>query len=391
MNDRAESAAPESSEPLKVMITGGGTGGHVYPGLAVAAALQTLDPRTTVWFAGTKRGLEAALVPRAGYPLFTLPASGFRGMGAGARLRFLGNFAAGLVKGVALLMRLRPDVVLGTGGYAAAPVMAAARLLRIPTALQEQNAVPGAANKLLSRWAQRIYLGFGEAAAHFAGRRCVVTGNPVRAEFRDRELDPGEDYVSISGDGRFLKILVFGGSSGAHTLNEAVREAAGLWSGRETIELRLQTGPKDLDAVAEAYMGWPTDQVTVESYILDMPDALRRADLVICRAGAMTLAELAAVGRPAILVPFPHATDDHQLRNARDFEADGAAIVIEDRDCDGPALAAAVAELAGDPRRMDEMGEACARRARPGAAMEIATDLMRLTGRLKPNPESEPL
>lgn len=369
-----------AAAPLRVLIAGGGTGGHVYPGLAVAEALLTLNPDSRVWFAGTSRGLEAALVPKAGHEIFMVPASGFRGMGPGARIRFLGNFVLGLGKSLALLNRLKPDVVLGTGGYVGAPVLAAARLLGRRTALQEQNAVPGSANRLLSRWAQRIYLGFDEARAFFPDRRCVFTGNPVRADFL-AEAQAAESAPGWRGD-RPLRLLVFGGSSGARTLNRALRDAAAIWAGRGDLELRLQTGPRERQSVADAYAGHPPDAVRVESFILDMPRALRWADLVVCRAGAMTLAELAAVGKPAILVPYPFATDDHQLRNARDVEAAGAAVVIEDRDCDAAAIAGIVGELTADPDRLRAMGRASAARSRTGAAMEIATDLMRLAGRL---------
>ncbi len=363
--------------PPTILIAGGGTGGHVYPGLAVAEALRALAPGARISFAGTRRGLESVLVPKAGWPIDFVPASGFRGLGPGARLRFVVNFLGGLFRSLRLVGRLRPDVVLGTGGYVGAPVLAAARLLRRRTALQEQNSVPGSANRLLARWADRIYLGFAEARTFFPKRDCLVTGNPVRADFVART---GAAAPAFDG-GRPLRLLVFGGSSGARTLNAALRELAPRWRDRDDLELRLQTGTAEKEAVAAAFADFPAARARVDAYILDMPEALAWADLVVCRAGAMTLAELAASGAPAVLVPYPFATDDHQLRNARDFEGAGAALVLEDAACDGPALADVVESLAADPARLGVMAAACARLARPAAAAEIAADLMRLAGR----------
>jgi len=375
---------------MRILITGGGTGGHVYPGLAVAEALTTLDPTSEVLFVGTSEGLESTLVPRAGWRFITVPASGVRGLGWGARLTFLLNLLVGVGKSLGLLMRERPDVVLGTGGYVSVPVIVAARMMRRRIVIQEQNSVPGSTNKLAARWAEKIYLGFQEAAASFPGRATVATGNPVRRDVIEA-LTVG-DQEPWDGS-RPLRLLVFGGSRGARTLNEALVEAAPTWCGRDDVELHLQTGPEDHGRVALAYApgfdAWrDTGRVLrVEPYIDDMPAALRWADLVISRAGAMTLAELAAAGRPAILVPFPHATDDHQARNARGVAAAGAAEVVPDDICSGEALTAMVDHLSGDPARLRDMAAASQRRARPDAAADIAIDLLRLGGALPADEE----
>ncbi len=373
----------------RVLIAGGGTGGHVYPGLAVAEALRALAPEAEIRWVGTRRGLESVLVRHAGLRLHLVPASGFRGLGSGARLRFLVNFGLGLLRSLWLLARWRPAVVLGTGGYVSAPVLAAARLLRLPTALQEQNALPGSANRLLGRWARRVYLGFAAAGEHFPAGRTLVTGNPVRGAFSaggaatapaaaaPAAAQPPPAPPAPGG----ARLLLFGGSRGARTLNRAAAEAAPGWLRREDLSLWLQTGPAEVGDVRRAYGEPPPARVRIDPYILDMPAALGWADLVVCRAGAMTLAELAASARPAVLVPFPHATDQHQLRNARDWERDGAAVVLEDAGCDGPTLAAAVDRLAADPERLRRMGAAAAARATPGAARAIAVDLLRLAGR----------
>lgn len=369
-------SGPEALPPVRVLVTGGGTGGHVYPGLAVAGAITALVARAEIRFAGTRGGIESLLVPRAGYRLTTIPASGFRGMGLQARLLFVMNFFVGFVRSAAMLVGWRPRVVLGTGGYVSAPVMAAARMLGIPCALQEQNAIPGSTNRLVGRWARRIYLGFPGAARYFRSGVCRTTGNPVRAEFL--EHDAGAETAGAR-DAR-PQVLIFGGSGGAATLNRAVIEAAGVMGARTDVAFLIQTGKRGLAEVAAAFAGVPTDRVEVAPYIDDMAGALRAADLVVCRAGAMTLAELQATGRPAVLVPFPHATDDHQLRNAEDCAQAGAARLLPDDRCDGATLVAVVDELLNDPSGLAKMAAAARALARPQAAVNIATDLLDLAG-----------
>ncbi len=375
---------------MKILVTGGGTGGHVFPGLAVADALRTLDPGSGIRFAGTARGLEARLVPGAGWPFDTVSASGVRGLGWGARLRFLANLAVGTIQALGIIFRHRPDVVLGTGGYVSVPVMLAARLTGRPIAVQEQNSVPGSTNRLVGRWARRVYLGFAEAADDFPAGVTVHTGNPVR-----------RDVAAALGDGppehwdgqRPLRVLSVGGSRGARSLNDALCQAAPLWLEREDLELWLQTGTEDHARVSlaygDAFERWRGTRrlLRVEPFVEDMPAALQWADLVVCRAGAMTLAELAVAGKPAVLVPFPHATDDHQARNALGVAKAGAAEVMPDDMCTGEALTAMVDTLKSDPDALAAMARASLRLARPDAAMDIALDLMRLTGDLPPAEE----
>ena len=359
--------------PVRVLITGGGTGGHVYPGLAVAASIEKLAPGGEIRFAGTKRGIESVLVPRAGYRLTTLPASGLRGLTGRARIMFLVNFFLGFCRSLLMFLMWRPKVVLGTGGYVSAPVMLAARTLGITCALQEQNAIPGSTNRLVARWAKRIYLGFGGAAKFFKSGRCLETGNPVRAEFLDAAGAGKIDEVAVG-----HHLLVFGGSRGAATLNGAVAAAAPVWAERGDLSVLVQTGPRQREEVATAFGSGSAGSCEVVSYIDDMASALHKADLVVCRAGAMTLAELQAVGRPAVLVPFPFATDDHQLRNAEDCARAGAALVLKDDVCTGPALVDLVDELLNDPLRLDGMSAAALGMARPKAADDIAADILRM-------------
>lgn len=356
------------SAPLRILITGGGTGGHIYPGLAVAEALHALDPHLQIRFAGTAAGLEASLVPQAGYRLHLIPASGLRGLHGAARWLFAANFVRGVATGLVLLLRWRPRVILGTGGFASAPVMTAGRLLAVPCALQEQNAMPGSANRLLGRWARRIYLGFEAGRRYFHPDRCVHTGNPVRAAFKVRA-------VERQGPGRH--ILIFGGSRGARTLNRAVQEAAAVWGRRSDLSFRIQTGPQEA-AEVKAACAAAGGNFQVEPYIQDMAAALTWADLAVCRAGAMTLAEVQCMGKPSVLVPYPHATDQHQLRNAEDCARAGAARVLEDARCDGPTLISAVDALLREPGLLQAMGAAARTLARPQAAEVIALDLLHL-------------
>lgn len=357
----------------RVLVTGGGTGGHVYPGLAVAEELRRQAPDVEVRFAGTKRGLESVLVPGAGYRLHTVPASGLRGLGAWGRLLFVVNFLAGTLRSLLLLLAWRPGAVLATGGFVGAPVATAARLVGVPCALQEQNAVPGSANRLVGRWARRVYLGFGEAARWFRSGRVVETGNPVRAGFAAASAQEPAARPP-------RRVLVFGGSRGARTLNRVLAAAAEVWQGGKGPDLRIQTGAADREEVAAAWSTAAPGRVRVDAYIEDMPAALAWADLVVCRAGAMTLAELQAVGKPAVLVPFPFATDDHQLRNAEACAAAGAALVLKDEDCQAGVLTAMVNGLLADPDRLAAMGRAARGLARPAAAATIAADLLELCG-----------
>jgi len=377
--DNKDKGVDSRGRSRRILITGGGTGGHVYPGLAVAEALLKLDPGLEIRFAGTRHGLESVLVPRAGYRFHRVPASGVRGLGHVARVRFVVNFVVGTLRSLGLMLTWRPAVVLGTGGYVSAPVMAAARLLGVPCAIQEQNAVPGSANRLVGRWARRVYLGFSGAAEFFRSGAAVETGNPVRASFADAASAPGDRPESETRD-LCKRVLIFGGSRGARTLNRAAGEAAEEWRDRADLALRIQTGPADHAALVTAFGTAAEGRVHIVPYIEDMAEALHWADLVVCRAGAMTLAELQVAGRPALLVPFPHATDDHQLRNAEGLADLGAARVLEDNVCDGKTLVALVDDLLADGEALAGMAAAARTAGRPRAALVIAADLLQLAG-----------
>jgi len=350
------------------IITGGGTGGHVYPGLAIAGALQSMETDCRINFVGTKNGIESQLVPGAGYNISFVTASGVRGLGFTAQVMFAVNLFIGIIQSFTLLLKLKPKAVIGTGGFVSVPVLLTAFLLGYPVFIQEQNSIPGSTNRLLGKYAKRIYLGFDSARKYFPIGRTVVTGNPVRAEF-------GKTSSRVSD--RSVNLLVFGGSRGARTINRAVAEAANDFLKLSHLNLHLQTG--DMDAHAEitsAYSEFPVDRITIDSYINDMPSALQWADIVVCRAGAMTLAELAVAGKPSILVPYPYATDDHQFYNATDFANAGAAVVIKDDNFNGVSMFTTVASLTDDKLRLAEMGKSCSALGRIDAAEVIAENIL---------------
>jgi UDP-N-acetylglucosamine--N-acetylmuramyl-(pentapeptide) pyrophosphoryl-undecaprenol N-acetylglucosamine transferase len=359
-------ATAGGEEPPRVVIAGGGTGGHLYPGLAVARELARLAPGARVSFAGTARGLEARVVPREGFELDVLRSAGLKGKSLAATLRGVGLLPLGAVDAWRIVSRRRPHVVLGVGGYSSGPVVLAAALRGVPTMVLEQNAVPGLANRLLARFVDAAAVTYEDALPWFHGRG-FVSGNPVREGFA-----AGRGGAGVTAGVGPARLLVFGGSQGARAINTAMVEAAPiLRSSGRAIEITHQTGARDLDRVRGGYREAGLE-ARVEPYLDEMAREMAWADLVVCRAGATTLAELAAAGRAAILVPLPTATDDHQRRNAEALVRAGAAEMIEQRTLTGPALAARIVALASDPGRRQDMGAQVGRFARPDAAVTIA-------------------
>ncbi len=349
-------------EAMKVMMAGGGTGGHVFPALAVAAELRRRYPAHEVLFVGTEQGIETRVVPGAGFPLRTLPLAGFKGVSPVAKLRSLALFCRSLFRTRRLLGEFRPDVVFGMGGYASGPAMFAAALAGWPTVLFEANAEPGLANRLLAPMVGRAAVTYPETMRRF-GSKAVRTGSPVREEFF--RVPPKNHQPPFT-------LLIFGGSRGALGVNAAVLEALDLLrAGRHPLRFIHQTGEADYDAVRTAYA---RRQIKAEvlPFIPDMPARFAEADLVICRAGASTVAELTAAGRASVLIPFPHATDQHQLRNAKAMVRAGAACLLEEKGLTGERLAAEVLDLLDRPARLAEMEAAARRLAVPDAAARIA-------------------
>ncbi len=356
---------------MRLLIAGGGTGGHLYPGIAVAEELLSRGGGHAVFFAVTERGLEQRVLPEQGLPFATVRAAGLVGQGLRRAARSLWLLALGFSDALGILRRFRPSACLGVGGYVSFPVVALARLLGVPTAIQEQNAWPGLANRLLARSVRRVYAGDPAAVPHLPRTKTRVTGNPLRRAF-------GEPFPYVPPrEGEPPRLLVLGGSQGARSLNVHVPAAvAGLGHG---LEVWHQTGRGQRDSVAQAY--GTLGGVRVVEFIDDVADAYRWAHLVIARAGALTVAELAGSGRPAILVPFPFSAGGHQDANAAGAEERGAAVAMRDSEVDAPRLAARLSELLGEPERLARMARKAADGARPGAARAIVDDMLGMAGR----------
>src|SRR5688572_32235313 len=306
---------------MRVVIAGGGTGGHLFPGLAVARALKARLPEAQISFAGTAAGIEARVIPTTEFALDVIRSAGLKGKSLVALARGAALVPLGGADAWRLISRRKPDAVIGVGGYSSGPVVAVAALRGIPTMVLEQNAVPGLTNKLLARVVRRAAVTYDASLKYFRGKG-FVSGNPVRREFLEVNDDPSHDAAINASR---VRVLVFGGSQGAHAINMAMVEAAPkLAAAAETLDLVCQTGTRDFDMVRAAFERHSV-QGRVERFIDAMDREMKAAGLVVSRAGATTLAEVAAAGRPSILIPLPTATDDHQRQNARALEQAGAA------------------------------------------------------------------
>ena len=357
---------------MRLLVAGGGTGGHLFPGIAVADEVIRRGGGE-VLFVGTSRGIETRAVPAAGYALETLEVSGLKRMGLWGTLRGLFRVPLAIARSIAILRRFRPGVVLGVGGYASGPMVLAAALLGYPTAIQEQNSVPGITNRVLGRLVRAVFLAFEDAARFFPARKIEQLGNPVRQKIVAALARVGKAEVTSER----LRILVVGGSQGARAVSDLVTAAAAELSATSMdFALAHQTGSADLERIQERYRTLGLDgRVVVKAFIEDMATAYAEADIVVARAGALTLAELAIAGRPAILIPLPTAADDHQRKNAAQFASAGAALVLDQGAARAEDLAAAIAGLAKDGAKRADMGAAMRGLARPQAAQAIVDRL----------------
>lgn len=358
--------------PRRVLIAGGGTGGHLYPGIAVARELQRRDASTVVTFVGTMAGLESRVVPREGFVLDTIRVAGLKGKPVVALVRGLLTLPLSAIDAWRVLSVRHPSVVVGVGGYSSGPVLALAALRRMPTLLLEQNALPGLTNRLLAPVVRAAAVNFAEALRFFP-RVGFLAGNPVRENFFHAP-------AAVAVNGARVRVLVSGGSQGAQAINRAMVEAAPLLAASGVaLQVTHQTGARDQAEVTTGYAQTALD-VHVDAFLYDMDQAMRDADLVVCRAGATTLSELAASGRAAILVPLPTATDDHQRKNAEAFARDGAALVLEQATLTGARLAEAVLALATDAPRRAAMSARARTLAHANAAARIADQVVALAG-----------
>jgi len=359
-----------------VVLAGGGTGGHLAPGLAVADELRRHLAGARIVFIGTGRPLEEHLIPHAGYELLAMPAWRMPNSPVEAVL-FPFRLWQSVRSAREVLRELKPAIVIGLGGYGSFPAVLAARRFAIPSVLLEQNAIPGKANRWLSRLAREVYVQFESSREHFRyPDRVHVLGNPLRRGITEGSRDGACEKFSL--DRRRKTLLVLGGSQGARRINQAVCDALEPLAAH-TLQVVHQTGSLDFWWVSARYKEVGI-RSHVTAFIEEMPDALAGADLIVGRAGATTLAEVAAVGRPSVLVPYPHAADNHQYLNARTFEDAGAALLFSDSQMDGPALSSIVLELMGDDRRRAAMGDAARTLAKPDATRDVSNRILELLG-----------
>ncbi|MBK7708446.1 MAG: undecaprenyldiphospho-muramoylpentapeptide beta-N-acetylglucosaminyltransferase [Acidobacteria bacterium] len=349
---------------MRVLIAAGGTGGHIYPGIAVANEIVRRDESSKVLFVGTARGLETKIVPENGFQLSLINSAGLKNVGFAGKLKGLLILPKSFLEARTIIREFRPDVVVGAGGYVSGPVLLMAALQRIPTLVMDSNALPGFTNRRLAPFIRKAALTFEEALPYF-GKKGVVTGNPVRREFFDIEPKTRGEKVNV---------LIFGGSQGSRAINNAMVDALDSLP-PDRLTITHQTGETDFESVRQRYEGTPFPDADVRAYITNMVDEFAKADVVICRAGATTCAELAAAGKASIMIPLPTAADDHQRKNAEALVRAGAARMVLQSELTGESLSKTLLDLIGDSDAIGAM-EAAARKLGRRDAAEAAVDLM---------------
>jgi UDP-N-acetylglucosamine--N-acetylmuramyl-(pentapeptide) pyrophosphoryl-undecaprenol N-acetylglucosamine transferase len=352
---------------MKLLIAAGGTGGHIYPGVAIANEVIARDAASEVLFVGTARGLEKKIVPENGYQLALINSAGLKNVGLVGKVRGMMVLPRSFWEARKILKEFKPDAVVGAGGYVSGPVLMTAHFMGYPTLLMDSNALPGFTNRRLARFVDKAALSF-EAAMPFFGNKGIVTGNPVRKEFFDVRERPAKEPFNL---------LIFGGSQGARAINEAMIQALAILTDHHSGRLKIthQSGEANHDEVRARYAesGW--QDADVRPYISNMVEAFDQADIIICRAGATTCAEVAAAGKAAIMVPFPGAADDHQRKNAEAMVENGAAKMILQADLSGERLAAEIMALIETPEQILAIGKAARSMSRPDAA-SVTVDLI---------------
>ncbi len=356
-----------ATPPLRIIIAGGGTGGHLFPAIAVANEFVAQNPKNRICFVSTGNTFEKAALGRAGFRLKAIAAEGIKGRGLWRQLRAVVKIPMGVFQSIRIINRFRPDLVVGMGSYAAGPVVIGAWLSAIPVVLHEQNVLPGLTNRVLSRFADRVYVSFQSTCNLLASQHVSVTGNPVRKEI----LAAGKN-----GNGameRPFTVLVLGGSQGAHSINLAMADAVDRLQGKSDYFFIHQTGTRDAAFVTEAYQKAGCGAL-VKPFFENMADQYQKADLVICRAGATTVAEVTALGKGAVLIPYPYAADNHQTLNARSLSEAGAAQMILEQDLSGRGLSRVIENYTLHPGVLAQMGNRAKDFGNPDAAVNIVKD-----------------
>lgn len=367
---------------MKVILSGGGTGGHIYPAVSIAKEILNNHKDAEIIFVGTEKGLESKIIPNEGFELKKIKVRGFERRLSFANLIALKEVAASFFDVKKIIKDFKPDIVIGTGGYVCGSLLITAALMHIPTLIHEQNAFPGVTNKLLSRFVDKVALNFEEAKKYFANQsKLFVTGNPIRNEMLNISKPEGLKAFGFSAD--FPLVFVVGGSRGAKRINECITPIVMQCIQSKSFQLLHMTGETQYGNVVRAYeeKGIPLDTkyLKVVPYLHNIPYALAASDLIISRCGASTLSEITLLGKPAVLIPFPYATDNHQEYNARALEKNGAAIVIIEKELNESILSQTVLELLSHPEQLKEMGDKSRALGKSSAASEIVKAALALT------------
>lgn len=362
--------------PKRIIISGGGTGGHIYPAIAIANELKTIDPTTEILFVGADGKMEMEKVPRAGYRIIGLPVVGIKRQLTVENLAFPFKLGRSFLRAQQVVREFNPDVAVGVGGYASGPVLLAASLKGIPTLIQEQNSYAGLTNKLLSRRARTICVAYPDMEAFFPAQKIILTGNPIRTDIMEAGTKRAEglSFFGLEPDRKTL--LVIGGSQGARTINESVEKDLSLLI-KAGYQVVWQTGTVFIDRARKVVADAGTNQIKVFDFIYEMALAYAAADVVVSRAGALSVSELCLVKKPAILVPFPAASEDHQTKNALSLVNRNAALLVTDRQAPAELVPAAI-RLLEDPVQQHTLSQNISGLARPKAAREIAEQVLRL-------------
>lgn len=374
---------------MRVIIAGGGTGGHLFPGIAIAMEFIAKDPESSILFVGTGNPFEKSTVGKAGFNHKSITAEGIKGRGFFKTMRSLFKIPIGMFESFKIIKGFNPHIVVGVGGYSAGPVILTAWLLGVKTALHEQNIIPGITNRILARFAGRIYISFEGTKLPAAFGKTLVAGNPLRREIINAAKDAAKaDIVSGSGSQKPFTVLVLGGSQGAHSINMAIGEALTHIKAKEKYFFVHQTGASDEKRVAGFYAQYGIPCI-VKSFFDDMAKRYGQADLIICRAGATTVAEVTAMERGAIFIPYPFAADDHQAKNARALSDAGAAEIITETDLNGKMLAERIEYFAGHSGELYKMAAAAKKFSRPDAAEIIVNDCYEIVNGKKKGAEAQ--
>ena len=361
---------------MRIIMSGGGTGGHIYPAITILKAIQQQVKDCEVLFIGTEHGLEADIIPKEGFAFQTIEVRGFERRLSMKNVHTITKTVGSVWKSRRIIRKFKPDIVIGTGGYVCGPVLLAASLLKVPTMIQEQNVIPGITNKILSRFVNKIAVGYEEASTFFADQNKVfVSGNPIRQEVMTATREEGILALGLDPDKR--TILISGGSRGARSINRAMIEVHRHFAGRKDIQLLHVTGQSEYNDIVGNLKQSCIDitkagNIIIKPYLYNMPQALAVADIAVFRAGAIGLAELTARGIASILVPYPFAAENHQEFNARVMEKQGAAEVIRDAELNGARLIEVINELVNNPERLAAMAVASKKIGHPEAAHSIA-------------------